>query len=316
MPEYEAQLEHLRRYLPDRTARPDYDAFWAGVVRQAGDQPLNEAAGPVDYPVRQLDIAEVRLDGLGHGRLCGWRYLPKARRPCPGLILFHDYLGFRGRVATHLMWALQGYAVLALDLRGHGDSSDAFHYSAGGPKGWMTLGIRDQNEYYLREVIGDALRALRHLASLPEVDASRIGLRGLGLGGTTALMLAALDCRVAAVAADAPSLCCFERALASAGGDPIAEIGGYLNRYPDREARVCETLSYFDPLNIGAWIRCPTLVSTGGRDTTCPPSTVFGVYNRLTCPKEIHYYPYDGHSGGGDAHRDKMVKWAWKYLKP
>ncbi|OGG46137.1 MAG: hypothetical protein A3F84_06225 [Candidatus Handelsmanbacteria bacterium RIFCSPLOWO2_12_FULL_64_10] len=316
MPEYEAQLEHLRRYHPDRTARPDYDDFWAGVVRQAGDQPLKEAAGPVDHPVRQLDVAEVRIDGLGHGRLCGWRYLPRARRPCPGLILFHDYLGFRGRVVTHLMWALQGYAVLALDLRGHGDSSDAFHYSTGGPKGWMTLGVRDQNEYYLREVCGDALRALRYLASLPEVDASRIGLRGVGLGATTALTVAALDRRVAAVAADAPSLCCFERALSSAGGDPIAEIVGYLNRYPDREARVCETLSYFDPLNAADRIACPVHVSLGLKDGASPAATVFGVYNRIQAEKEMRVYPYDGHGVAGDVNEEVVIAYFQRHLKP
>ena len=316
MPEYETQLENLRRVLPDRTARPDFDAFWAGVVRQAGEQPLNEAVEPVDYPVRQLDIAQVRLDGLGHGRLCGWLYLPKAARPRPGLVLFHDYLGFRGRVVTHLVWALQGYAVLALDLRGHGDSSDAFHYSTGGPKGWMTLGIRDQNEYYLREVFGDSLRAFRYLAARPEVDATRIGLRGIGLGGTTALALAALDPRVAAVAADALPLGCFERALASAGGDPIAEIVGYLNRYPDREARVCETLSYFDPLNAADRIACPVHVSLGLKDGASPAATIFGVYNRIKAKKEMRVYPYDGHGVAGDVNEEVVIAWFQRQLKP
>ena len=55
------------------------------------------------------------------------------------------------------------------------------------------------------------------------------------------------------------------------------------------------TLSYCDALNLAPWIKCRTVISNCLWDDICPPSTIFGVYNHLTCEKQIEIYPFHKH---------------------
>jgi len=98
----------------------------------------------------------------------------------PALILWHDYLGFRGCIYTHLSWVLQGFVVLVPDIWGHGDSSDWTHYSWGNNKSYFPQGIGDPHQYYLRGCIADGLRAVQHLYEREEVDADRVRIIGNG----------------------------------------------------------------------------------------------------------------------------------------
>ncbi|MDH5676643.1 MAG: acetylxylan esterase [Myxococcales bacterium] len=52
-------------------------------------------------------------------------------------------------------------------------------------------------DYLLTEILGDCAAAISLLLSLPEVDASRVGVFGHSFGGNTTLFHAALDTRVA-----------------------------------------------------------------------------------------------------------------------
>ncbi|MCS6830784.1 MAG: dienelactone hydrolase family protein, partial [bacterium] len=72
--------------------------------------------------------------------------------------------------------AEMGYVVLAPDICSH----DLQH------KSWSLMGER----------VWDCLRCLDYLESLPQVDARRIGVAGLSLGGETTMYVAALDERV------------------------------------------------------------------------------------------------------------------------
>lgn len=38
-------------------------------------------------------------------------------------------------------------------------------------------------------------------------------------------------------------------------------------------------------------------MGTGLMDTTCPPSTQFAMYNKITSEKEVKIYPDFGHEG-------------------
>ena len=68
-----------------------------------------------------------------------------------------------------------------------------------------------------------------------------------------------------------------------------------LKSFPQLYDTALRTLSYFDNLNLAPWITCQTIVSNCLWDDICPPSTVFGVYNHLTCPKQIEVYPFHKH---------------------
>ncbi len=122
----------------------------------------------------------------GGVRLAGHLYLPKegAAGRSPGVVICH---GLDSRKEHHAdfagLLATQGFAVLAFDLRGHGESE----------------GELDEG------VAADPVAAAEYLASRQEVDPSRIGIRGSSLGGQLAIHAAAATGLVRAVVSICPA---------------------------------------------------------------------------------------------------------------
>jgi cephalosporin-C deacetylase len=309
-------LDELRTYCPPLTQEPDFDAFWHETLETARQIPLDPALEPVAYPARGVTVYRASYDGWDGARITGW-YLVPARRdgPLPGLASYHGYSGWTGEPHHYLAWALQGYAVLAVDVRGQaGGSDDPTPYPGGHGRGWMTMGIRTPRTYFYRGAYMDCVRALDFLQSRGEVDMGRVGVMGTSQGGGLSLAVAALDPRPRLALPEVPFLCHFRRALDVAQRDPYLELSEYLKRYPKEEDNLFRTLSYFDGMNLAPRVRCPLLVTVGLQDTICPPSTVFAAFNHLgSATKEIAVYPYHGHEMV-EAHWEAKFRWANRHL--
>ncbi len=105
----------------------------------------------------------------------------------PVIVVLPGSGGDKGSTLPHTRVLFDhGYGTLALDSRGAGDSG-----GVGNAWGWR--GAQD---------VADAVDWLR---ARPEVDASRIGILGLSMGGEIALTAAAADIGLAAVVADGVS---------------------------------------------------------------------------------------------------------------
>ena len=108
-------------------------------------------------------------------------------RPAPAVILVHMLQKSRrdwDPLATRL--SSEGIAVLALDLRGHGESQGS---------------AQDHNA-----MVQDVRAARRFAASRPEVTPAKIGLAGASFGATLAALVAAEDASVTAVVLLSPTL--------------------------------------------------------------------------------------------------------------
>ena len=153
--------EELKRYLPPLSRKPDYDEFWKRTIEESKREPLNAELKPVSYPVDSIDTFKAFYNGFKGARICGWYIRPKDRTDCSALLFLHGYGGHKGRIYDYLGWALQGYVVLAIDVRGQaGESSDSERYSSGHVTGWMTKSILNPGEYYYRGAYVDCVRAL------------------------------------------------------------------------------------------------------------------------------------------------------------
>ena len=111
------------------------------------------------------------LDLRGHaGRLAAHLYLPQDRQPFPAVVLCHGLTSCKDNYAD-IAEFLQGdgFAVLAYDCRGHGESEGGLDGDA-----WQDVGT-----------------ALEYLQARPEVDAERIGLVGSSMGAHNGLRAAA-----------------------------------------------------------------------------------------------------------------------------
>ena len=106
--------------------------------------------------------------------------------PAPGVVMCHGFTGHRGEahflfVKTARALCSAGYNVLRFDFRGSGDSEGRFRD--------MTISTE----------IEDALEALQVMRAEPTVDADRVALIGLSLGGLVAACTAARDGNVRAL---------------------------------------------------------------------------------------------------------------------
>ena len=71
----------------------------------------------------------------------------------------------------------------------------------------------------------------------------------------------------------------------------------------EMEKEVFERLGYIDIQNIAKRMKAELLMFTGLVDTTCPPSTQFAMYNKVTSKKNVVIFPEFGHEnlkGSGD----------------
>lgn len=314
MPLVDLPLSELRGYRPPTTAPSDLDSFWRRTLGEAARSPLNASLERIDYPVDGLDVYQAFYDGWGGARISAWFIARSEARSQPTIVFYHGYGGSKGQVFDYLGWALQGYTVVAVDVRGQsGDSSDPGLYPGGHASGWMTQGILSPDTYYYRGAYIDCVRALDFAVSRPEVDPERIAITGVSQGGGLSLAVAALDPRPKLSMPEIPYLCHFRRALEVTSALPYHELAIYCNRRPEHEEQVFSTLSYFDNLNLAERIRCPVLMTVGLQDLITPPSTVFAAYNRITAEKEIRIYPYGGHESFPSHHIHKLT-WAKRYL--
>ncbi|HWI51958.1 MAG TPA: acetylxylan esterase [Symbiobacteriaceae bacterium] len=307
MPTLDWPLERLTEYLPPLTREADFDQFWADALAELAAVPVTGTLNRLDYPCDNVAVYRLEYPTCGGQTVTAWYLLPvpALRRGVriPAIAAFHGYGHSKGRVTDHLHWVLQGYAVLAMDTRGQaGDTADCSLPVGGQMTGRMTQGIHNPATYYYRGVFQDALRAVQWLRTRPEIDPARVVATGNSQGGGLTLAVAALDPQLAAAMPDVPYLCNFRRAVDVHTAGPYNELLEYMKRRPEHVSTVFRTLSYFDNMNLAERIACPVLCSVALIDTICPPSTVFAAYNRITAPKEIRIYPYNGHEGGGSYH--------------
>jgi len=169
----------------------------------------------------------------------------------------HGFTGHKGEDHRLFVTAAREFArsrlvVLRFDFRGSGDSDGAF------------------SEMTVSGEIEDATAALDFLTAQPEVDADRIGVLGLSLGGCVAACLAGRDERVKALvlwAAVARPDRLYERLALQSGGEDVLDYGGWgVGR------RFVQELPRIRPLEEVGRYRGPSFVVHGASDESVPVS--------------------------------------------
>lgn len=316
------ELERLKSYISLVNKPINFEDFWLESLQGARQTKAQLELSPISYPLVQVEVFKAALAASDGVRLNGY-YLRPARFSTdgvknsyrkPGLVRFHGYSGNRGQISELLFWALQGYAILGLDVRGQcGETPDGRTYSQGGFPGWMTLGLNSPQEHYFRQVYLDAVRAVEAICEQPEVDPERLGVFGKSQGGGLAVVTAGLvnglgneaglRAKVKAVSAAIPFLADFRGTfkMLREGEGALAELSWYFRLFDpehQREDEVFRVLDYFDALNFAPWVGRvgeKSLFSVGLKDTLCPPPTVIALYQALSGEKRLLVYPEYGH---------------------
>ena len=267
------------------------DAFWAAILMQTDQVPLQASVEPVEaasVPYECYRVTYRSLDDVQIVANLSKRGLLTTGSRRPAIITFPGYGGIE--FCKTLGECQRGYVILQVYPRYQGESGPAPDDDE-----HMLRGIDDRHTYNYRGVYMDAVRAVDYLLSREDVDPARIGVMGTSQGGAIALATAALDSRIAAGVAHLPFLCDMRH-------NPF---------FKDQEIQApanLETFDLFDPVHLAARIEVPFLLSSGGKDEASPASTIAAVYAQLRGLKGLFHDPHLPHTCSTDFY---WMSWEW-----
>lgn len=315
MPLVDMSVEKLYEYQ-GRNPRPaDFDEFWDAALAELDTVEPNPDFKPYDLPSVCADFFELTFTSTKGARIYAKFAKPKNTegKKIPAVIKFHGLSG-RSRHWTELLtYVSQGYCIAYMDCRGQGGYSE----DVGGVIGTtntrpFTRGLDgDPQDLLMRDVFLDTALLTRIVMGLDYVDETRIGVTGGSQGGALSVACAALVPEVKLCAPIYPYLSDYKRVwemdLAKGAYDGLSYYFRYFDPRHEHEDEIFEKLGYIDIQFLAPRIRAKLMMGTGLMDTTCPPSTQFAMYNKLTCEKSVVFYPDYGHETLID-HEDIIFK--------
>ncbi|MFW6153637.1 MAG: alpha/beta fold hydrolase [Planctomycetota bacterium] len=299
---FDMPLEDLKTY-PGTNPRPaDFDAYWARALEEMRATDPAAAITPAAFQAPCAECSDLSFTGVGGARIYAKLMRPKApAAPGPAVLMFHGYSGSSGDWLNGLAYAAAGFTVASMDCRGQGGRSE----DAGGVRGTtlrghIIRGLDDEPDKLLfRQIFLDTAQLARVVTDLDEVDPARVGATGGSQGGGLTLACAALVPSIMRAAPTFPFLSDYRRVweMDQAKG-AYGELAEYFRRFDplhQREDAIFTTLGYIDVQHLAGRIKAEVSMAVGLMDTTCPPSTQFAAYNKLTSAKSLVTYPDFAH---------------------
>lgn len=123
----------------------------------------------------------VTLDTADGWRIAGWYFAPEpSSAKAPGVILLHQFARDKSSWGgLPLQLVKQGYAVISIDLRGHGESV--------GPGG-KQVAPKELKDPEYTAMLRDVRAADQYLGAQPGVERERIGIIGASIGADLAII--------------------------------------------------------------------------------------------------------------------------------
>lgn len=294
----EMPLEELRVYQGTNPRPADFDAYWQEALAELDATGLEYQSQAADFKAKGAQCSDLYFKGTrGAGIHCTLMMPEQMTAPVPGIVLFHSYYGNTGSWAEKLHFVTSlGCAVLAMDVRGQGGLSEDV---VGGNEtlyGQIVRGVEapDPKALFYRDVYLDAVKAVRVLMSMDEVDENRIAVHGPSQGGALTVVAAALEPRVKLAAPVYPFLSDFKRlqemGLFTSAYDQFTRHFRFRDPLHERENAFYERLGYIDIQHFAPRIKADVLWFMGFKDDICPPSTQFAAYNKIESTKEMLIY--------------------------
>ena len=295
----------------------DFDTFWRTAIDEARQTPLHVDCKKVEaYGTDETDMYLLKIKTDKRHSIYGYLSRPKAAGKYP-VVLCPPGAGIKTikEPMRNLYYASNGFIRLEMEIHGLNpemtaeqfkEITTAFDYE----NGYLTNGLDDKDNYYMKHVYVACVRALDYLCSLPDWDGQHVFVQGGSQGGALSLITAALDARVTACVANHPAL-----SDMAAGSANLTSGYPHFKKESGAYSEACmKTLPYYDVVNFARHIQVPVYMTWGYNDNTCPPTTSYAVWNVLTCPKESLLTPINEHWTSDATDRGQM-EWMRKHLK-
>ncbi len=286
----------------------DFVDFWRGTYEDAKAVKLDyhrSLTNDFDWP--GFIVETISFRGILGRPVEGWIAYPQGARRIPSFLWVPPY--GRESLLPNAYGTREGFCSMSLNL--HGES--AFHQEKyAPPRGYFSEGADDPETFVFRRMFQDCVIAARVLQAQTEADEDKIAAFGMSQGAGLGIWLGAWSPVVKAVCADMPFFSAIVQTLKRQFYRyPLKELMDYMEELPLGEARVMNTLGYYDTLHHAQHCKVPTLVTLGQKDPACRPDAVTSVYQALPGEKKLIEYP-----GGHDwdpamvaNNRDWALEW-------
>lgn len=305
MPTIDMSLDKLRAYQGKNPRPADFDEFWDKSLAEMNAIDPDPQFEDANVPSRIADCYHLTFKSTKGATIYAKFAKPKnLTGKAPAVIKFHGLSGSSSAwCRTILSYVSQGYVVAMMDCRGQGGRSE----DVGGVAGTtyttpFTRGLDgDPNGLYYRDVFLDTAMLARIIMGLDYVDETRVAVTGGSQGGGLSIACAALVPSIKLCAPVYPYLSDYRRVwdmdLDKGAYEGLRYYFRHFDPRHEREDEIFEKLGYIDIQYLAPRIKAKVLMATGLLDTTCPPSTQFAAYNKITSEKDVVIYPDFGHEG-------------------
>jgi len=304
MPCVDMSLEKLYEYKGCTPCPADIDKYWDDALAEMNA--LDPKTEFVRHPfaAKNSELYDLWFTGTKGARIHAKLAKPaKIDGKAPAVLMFHGLSGSSDEWNSLLKYTSEGFVAAFLDTRGQAGLSE----DVGGVAGTtfttpFMRGIEgDKHDLLMRDCFLDTALMAKIVMGLYYVDENRVGCLGGSQGGALSVVCACLVPKIKRCAPQFPYLSDYKRVYNMDLNKGAYEGLRYYFRMFDpnheREDEIFTRLGYIDIQNLAKRMKAELLMFTGLVDTTCPPSTQFAMYNKVTSKKNVVIYPEYGHEG-------------------
>ena len=302
MPILDMPLEKLREYRGVNPRPADFDAFWENSLAEMRSIDPETTFTPSYFTTSYAECFDMTFTSTKGSRIYAKFARPKnLSGKAPAVLFFHGLSGSSHEWTALMSYVAEGFVVAAMDCRGQGGfSADSASYVGTTYPQPFVRGVDGAPEgLYYRDVYLDCAMLARIVMGLEYVDETRVGCTGGSQGGGLTVACAALVPEIKLCAPIYPYLSDYRRVwnmdLAKGAYEAINYYFRHFDPTHEREDEFFEKLGYIDVQFLAPRIQAEVLMFTGLMDSTCPPSTQFAAYNKMTAKKNVVIYPDFGH---------------------
>ncbi len=248
----------------------DFDEFWKSAKAKLAETPLKADLKEVETKNPKVKLYAVKLDCAGGKPVTGYLTVPVGakEKSLPGIVQFQGY-----GINKHNPPGWLNENAIFFEINAHGmelGRDDAYYEQL--KKDLANYCFKndentDREKTYYFGMALRVLRALEYVKSRPEWNGKELQSNGGSQGGLQGLWGAGLDADVTSSNIWSPWSCDF-------GGITLGRQRGWRPDYK-------EPLNYFDPVFHAKRIKANVHLVANYGDYTCPPSSVWIVYNNI-----------------------------------
>jgi len=280
-------------------APKDLDKFWAAQLARLKKVPLEvQTKKKVSRKLFTEQNLAVDFQSVDKYHMSAQFIAPRKLIGKPPLVvIFPDY-GKETVAYKGLMNA--GIAQLVVRMRGH-EAPKPVHNeekSTGVKKkdereesyGYFGERLLDPAEYYANKIYLDAFRAFEVARLRKEIDTSRIGIIGQGVGAAQALFVAAYMQRGDALFLENPAFLHLDETQNISEADYAREINDAARGSKKVKQQIKENLRYFDPVYFAKKISASTAFSVNLTNKVAVPHGAFALFHLLKNEKDMFLF--------------------------